>query len=154
MAASGKGEMITVGWCEWIAFPDLGIYEIKAKIDTGARSSVLHATNLRSFRNKGAPWVRFEVQPLQGKSSTFAQCEAPVRDHREIRNANGEMELRVVVEVAVAIAEKQWPIEVTLANRGHKRFRALLGRTALSGNALIDPSRSFVAGKLAAVAPE
>lgn len=146
MGVRTADELIMVGWREWIALPDLGIEQIKAKIDTGARTSSLHATNLRSFRNKGAPWVRFEVQSLQGKSSPFTRCEAPVRDHREIINADGEVDLRVVVQVTLAIADRQWPIEVTLTNRRNKRFRMLLGRTALSGKAVVDPRRSFVVG--------
>jgi hypothetical protein len=146
-----KNELITIGWREWVALPELGIEEIKAKIDTGVRTSALHAMNLRSFRSKGAPWARFEIQPLQGKSSPFTQCEAPVRDHREILNADGEPELRIVVEIEIVIAKKHWPIEVTLTDRREKRFRLLLGRTAISGKALVDPRRSFVAGKSAAV---
>ena len=144
--AGGDDDRLVLGWREWISLPDLGIDELKAKIDTGARTSALHATNLRSFRKKGKPWARFDVQPMQGKSSVVVRCEAPVRDHREIRNSSGLVDMRVVIETTLLIGERDWPIEVTLTNRRDMRFRMLLGRTALSGNALVDPRRSFLAG--------
>lgn len=147
MSAAAKEEKIVVGWREWIALPQLGIDRLKAKIDTGARTSALHAINLRSFRRGGKPWARFDVQPEQGRSGRLVRCEAPVRDHREIRNSSGNVDLRVVVETDICIGDALWPIEVTLTNRRDMRFRMLLGRTALGGKALVDPRRSFVTGK-------
>jgi len=145
MAPDSDDDRLIIGWREWASLPDLGIYEIKAKVDTGARTSALHATNLHSFRKQGKPWARFDVQPMQEKTSVVVRCEAPVRDHREIKNSSGNVDLRVVIETTLAFGELQWPIEVTLTNRRDMRFRMLLGRTALSGRALVDPRKSFLA---------
>lgn len=139
--------LITVGWREWVGLPELGIAEINAKVDTGARTSVLHALNLHSFRRNGEPWARFDVFPIQDKSVPVVRCEAPVRDHREVKNSKGHKDLRVVVETSLSIAGQQWPIEVTLTNRRDMRFRMLLGRTALRGKILVDPDGSFLANK-------
>lgn len=147
MTAKNADESLILGWREWVALPSLGIDSIKAKIDTGARTSSLHAINLHSFRHKGAPWARFDVKPLQGNDGPLMTCEAPVSDHREIRNSSGNKHMRVVVETSIEVAGLAWPIEVTLTNRTDMRFRMLLGRTALSGQALVDPRRSFMAGK-------
>ena len=135
------------GWREWIELPDFGITGVKAKIDTGARTSALHALNLHSIRRNGKPWARFDVQPLQKKNSATVRCEAPVIDHREVRNSGGQVEHRVVIETTIAIGGEAWPIEVTLTNRSDMRFRMLLGRTALRGRGLVNPSRSFVSSK-------
>jgi hypothetical protein len=145
--AVDKADLFVVGWREWIALPQFGIDRLKAKIDTGARTSSLHATNLHSFRRDGQPWARFEVQPNQSKASEFVLCEAPVTDHREIKYATGRVELRVVVQVVIGLETRKWPIEVTLTDRRDMRFRMLLGRTALSRRVLVDPRRSYVTGK-------
>ena len=142
-----KQPELIVGWREWVALPDLGIDAVKAKIDTGARTSALHAINLRAIRRHGKPWARFEVLPLQGKKSPAIQCEAPVRDYREVRSSSGNTDMRVVIETLLEIAGQKWPVEVTLTNRSDMRFRMLLGRTALRGKALVDPRRSFLTGK-------
>lgn len=144
MSLDGDDDRLIIGWREWLSLPDIGIHEIKAKVDTGARTSALHATNLHSFRKGGKPWARFDVQPMQGNSSVVVRCEAPVRDHREIKNSSGNVDLRVVIETTLAFGDLQWPIEVTLTNRRDMRFRMLLGRTALSGRALVDPRKSFL----------
>ena len=122
MTAKKAHDALILGWREWVALPGLGIDSIKAKIDTGARTSSLHALNLRSFRHKGAPWARFDVMPLQGNDSPLLSCEAPVSDHREIRNSSGNTDMRVVVEMSIAVAGHEWPIEVTLTNRRDMRF--------------------------------
>ena len=145
MSSASDDDRLIIGWREWVGLPDLGIHQLKAKVDTGARTSALHATNLHSFRKKGEPWARFDVQPVQGRSSVVVRCEAPVSDHREIKNSSGNVDLRVVVETTLVIGEHEWPIEVTLTNRRDMRFRMLLGRTALSGKALVDPRKSFLA---------
>ena len=147
MTAENADAALILGWREWVALPSLGIESIKAKVDTGARTSSLHALNLRSFRDKGAPWARFDVMPLQSNESPVLACQAPVCDHREIRKSNGNTDMRVVVAMSIEVAGNEWPLEVTLTNRRDMRFRMLLGRTALSGHALVDPRRSFMTGK-------
>lgn len=144
---SAKKELLVFGWREWVALPELKVERIKAKIDTGARTSALHATNLHSFHRKGAPWARFDVQLLQQRSTPTVRCEAPVIDHREVRNSGGQIEHRVVVETLMAIGGDEWPIELTLTNRRDMRFRMLLGRTALRGRGIVNPGRSYLLGK-------
>lgn len=145
--SSDPDRLITVGWREWVGLPELGIAEINAKVDTGARTSALHALNLHSFRRNGEAWARFDVLPIQEKPVPIVRCEAPVRDHREVKTSSGNSELRVVVETSLSIAGRQWPIEVTLTNRRDMQFRMLLGRTALRGKVLVDPDGSFIANK-------
>lgn len=147
MTTKQKPQPLVVGWREWVSLPDLGIDKIKAKVDTGARTSALHAINLRAFRRGGEHWARFEVLPMQGKGGPTIRCEAPVRDHREVRSSSGNTDMRVVIETTLEVAGQKWPIEVTLTNRRDMRFRMLLGRTALRGKALVDPRRSFMTGK-------
>ena len=142
-----RRELLVFGWREWVALPKLGIEQIKVKVDTGARTSALHVNNLRSFRRSGKPWARFDVQTLQQRSSPIVRCEAPVIDHREVRNSGGQIEDRVVVETLISVQGQEWPIELTLTNRRDMRFRMLLGRTALRGRAVVNPGRSYLLGK-------
>lgn len=145
-ASRGK-DLLVVGWREWVDLPLLGAGRIKAKIDTGARTSALHVTNLHSMHRKGEPWARFDVQPLQLRSTPTVRCEAPVVDHREVRNSGGQIEHRIVVQTLLSVSGQQWPIELTLTDRRDMRFRMLLGRTALSGHAIVNPGKSFLLGK-------
>lgn len=136
-----------LGWREWIGFPELGIPQIKAKVDTGARTSCLHAFLVEPFEKEGAQWVRFDIHPIQGDTSESIRCEALVRDQRVIRDSGGHEELRYVIETTISIGETCLSIEVTLTDRDSMRFRALLGRTAIRGNFLVDPRRSYISGK-------
>ncbi len=139
-------DMLRIGWREWVRLADLGVAAIKAKIDTGARTSVLHAFAIEPFRRAGALWVRFEVQPMQRSGTLRIKCEAPAIDERAVRNSGGQVERRYIIETHVALGDRSWPIELALANRDQMGFRMLLGRTALEGRALIEPGRSFLAG--------
>ncbi|HEU5482676.1 MAG TPA: ATP-dependent zinc protease [Sphingomicrobium sp.] len=143
MSDSESG-LIVVGWREWASLPELGIKRIKAKIDTGARTSALHAFHLEPYQRDGREWVRFKIHPKQRRTDVEAVCEAPVSDRRVVSDSGGHREERYVIETAVELPGLCWRMEVTLTSRDDMRFRMLIGRTALKGRMLIDPSRSYL----------
>lgn len=134
------------GWREWVALPDLGVPAIKAKLDTGARTSALHAERIQRFTERGEPWVRFVVHPLQGTVRPEFECTAPLVDHRKVTNSGGASELRLVISSCLEIGGESWPIEVTLTSRRSMIFRMLLGRSAIAGKGFVDPAHSFACG--------
>lgn len=136
-----------LGWREWIGFPALGIPRVKAKVDTGARTSCLHAFLVETFERDGRPWVHFDMHPLQGDTDTVIRCESPLLEQRIIRDSGGHEEMRYVIETDVIIGENCERIEVTLTDRDNMKFRALLGRSAICGKYLVDCKRSYVQGK-------
>ncbi|MGI9415834.1 MAG: ATP-dependent zinc protease family protein [Hyphomicrobiales bacterium] len=140
-----RASRLVVGWREWIALPELGIDAIKVKVDTGARTSALHAFRIKTFDQDGQRRVRFQVHPLQRRKRPSIECEADVIDERRVTSSNGQKELRLVIRTPVEIAGRTWPIELTLTNRDEMSFRMLLGRQAVRGRAVIDPGRSFCA---------
>jgi hypothetical protein len=133
-----------LGWREWIGFPDIGIDQIKAKVDTGARTSCLHAFMVEPFERDGAPWVRFDIHPSQTDNSKVIRCEAPVLDQRVVRDSGGHEELRYVIATTMTVGPHQHQVEVTLSDRDTMKFRVLLGRTAIQGLFVVDPSRSYL----------
>lgn len=133
-----------IGWREWVALPQLGVARIKAKIDTGARTSALHAWNIEPFERDGTPWVRFSLHPLQRNNHIVIPCEAAVIDQRAVRNTGGKAEMRYVIRTGVTLGNVSWPIEVTLTNRDKMGFRLLLGRAAVKNRFLIHAGRSFL----------
>jgi hypothetical protein len=137
-----------IGWREWVAFPDLGIYEIKAKIDTGARSSALHAYDIEVYHTKnGKLRAKFSVHPIQKDNRKIIQCHADVIGHRYVKSSSGQKELRTTIATNLQMGEDSWPIELTLTNRDSMGFRLLIGRTALRRRRiLVDPQRSFFLG--------
>ncbi|MCE2435478.1 MAG: ATP-dependent zinc protease [Candidatus Latescibacteria bacterium] len=135
-----------IGWREWVALPDFNVDAIKAKIDTGARSSALHAFNLKRFRRRGKRMVRFEIHPIQRTSRQAVEVEAEVIEDRMVRSSNGKVERRPVIRTSVRMYNRDWEIELTLTSRDEMGFRMLLGRHALRGQFLIDPGRSLRAG--------
>lgn len=138
--------MITVGWREWVALPDLDVPVIKAKIDTGARTSSLHVESLEPFDRDGRRWVRFTVAPLQETTDVVLVREAPVVDRRRVTNSGGVGEERYVIRTPLRVSAESWPVEITLTSRESMTFRMLLGRTALRGRVLVDPRRSYLTG--------
>jgi hypothetical protein len=139
-------QSLKIGWREWVTLPELGVRAIKAKIDTGARTSALHAYRIEPFRRAGALWLRFELHPLQRSEALKVVCEARAVDERMVRNSGGGVERRYIIKTSLKLGEEIWPIELALANRDQMGFRMLLGRTALQGRALIEPGRSYLLG--------
>ncbi|AXI42232.1 30S ribosomal protein S6--L-glutamate ligase [Sulfitobacter sp. SK011] len=125
-------DKLTFGWEEWIALPDLGLPAIKAKVDTGARTSALHAHDIEVFGPPAKPKVRFNVHPIAGRDDISITCSAPLIDRREVTSSNGESEQRFVISTTLCVAGQSWPIDVTLTNRAGLSSRMLLGRQALS----------------------
>jgi hypothetical protein len=140
-----KRDLPTIGWREWLTLPDLGIVAVKAKIDTGARTSAIHAFDLKTFYLEGKHMVRFKVHPYQRDSHTTVSSEAEILDEREVRNSGGHAELRLTIVTSVVIGENHvWPIELTLTNRDVMGFRMLLGRQAVRDRFLVDPGKSYL----------
>ncbi|PWE17736.1 30S ribosomal protein S6--L-glutamate ligase [Marinicauda salina] len=137
-----------LGWEEWAAFPGLGLPAIKAKVDTGARTSALHAVSIEPFGREDAPQVRFVMHPIPDQPEVEVVCAAPAVDRREVTSSNGETELRWVIEARVKIGEREWPIEVTLTNRETMQYRMLLGRTAILDDMVVSPTTSCAQGEL------
>lgn len=134
----------TIGWREWVALPDLDITSVKAKVDTGARSSSLHAFNVEIVKRKKRTMVRFSVHPIQGDTRETVHCEAELVDERWVRSSNGKRELRPTIRTSVSFGGDAWPIDLTLTSRDLMGFRMLLGREAVRRRFLVDAGRSFL----------
>lgn len=132
-----------MGWREWCGLPTLGIPLIKAKIDTGAHTSAVHAFDIEPFHRAGKLWVKFFIHPVQGNDQIIVPCTARVVDQRAVMSSNGHKEHRYVIETPLQMGAQCWPIELTLSNRDPLRFRILLGRAALRGRVMIDPTHSY-----------
>ncbi len=138
-----KPTRTVIGWREWVGLPDLGLSQIKAKVDTGARTSTLHAYDVTPFTKDNAQYVRFKVHPIQRKKEPEFECTAVVIDQRHITNSGGKPSERYVIRTTLWLGEKRWPIELTLTNRDEMGFRLLLGRQAVRRRYVVDPGRSF-----------
>ncbi len=136
-----------VGWREWVTLPGAGVPWIKAKLDTGARSSALHAFDIEEFERDGAAWVRFGIHPWQDTDGDAATVELPVHDRRVIRSSTGHTQERLVVLMDVVLLGRTVTAEVTLTKRDEMGFRMLIGREALRNGFLVDAGRSFVGGR-------
>lgn len=136
-----------IGWREWVHLPDLldGGW-IKVKVDTGARTSALHAWDVEHLERDGTAWVRFSLHPRQHDDDHVVEAEAPLVEEREVRSSNGEVEVRPVVETTLALGDQRYAIELTLTKRDQMGFRMLLGRTGMARHALVDPGRSYLLG--------
>lgn len=138
-------ERSIIGWREWLALPDLGIRQIKAKIDTGARSSALHVVWQQRYEAEGEAWVRFAVES-DGPGSHRVECVSRVVDERNVTDSGGHTTRRPFVRTRVQVGAASWPIEINLTDRRHMLFPMLLGRTAMAGRLLVDPAASFMLG--------
>ena len=142
-----RQRLLVIGWREWITLSGLACpTPIKAKIDTGAATSAMHASKLERFEVDGHPWVRFTVRPHQRRAAEAMRVAAPVIDERRVRSSNGKSELRPVIETEISLGERAWNVEFTLTRRNAMGFRILLGRRALRRRAVVDVSSSYRLG--------
>lgn len=139
-------EKQVVGWREWVEFPDLGMGKIKAKIDTGARSSSIHAFDIETYWRGEEHWVSFKVHPLQHSDEQVVSCTAPIKDYRSITDSGGHKTMRYIIETTLGIGPDRFLAELSLFDRSDMLFRLLVGRTALKGRYLVDPARSYCLG--------
>ena len=138
---------LVVGWREWVVMAGLDCpTPIKAKIDTGAATSALHASKLERIERDGEPWVEFTLRPHQRTPSGSQRVQAPMIDERRVRSSSGKSELQPVIETIIAIGDRRWAVQFTLTRRDAMGFRMLLGRRALRERAIVDVSRSHAAG--------
>lgn len=138
---------VIIGNQEWCAFPELNIPAVKARVDSGAKTSSLHAFNIKTFNKNGQDWVGFDIHPIQKDKKTNIYCEAPLIDKRFVKSSNGKSKRRFVIMANLRLGDMNWPIELTLANRDSMGYRMLLGREAMNGRLMIDPDESFLLGQ-------
>jgi len=136
-----------VGWREWVSLPAIGVPWIKAKLDTGARTSALHAYDLEEFVRDGREWVRFRVRPWQESTEDEVVVERPVHDRRRVRSSSGHVEERVVVQLPLVLMGRELRAEFTLSNRDEMGFRMLVGRQALRRGFVVSSGESFLGGR-------
>ncbi|MFK7768404.1 MAG: ATP-dependent zinc protease [Mariniblastus sp.] len=136
-----------IGWREWVKLPELGVNWIKVKVDTGARSSAIHAFDLEEFNKGNDKWVRFKVFTAQRSEKKVVETEAKILEYRSVRNSGGIAEMRPVIITTMKLLDMDWEIELTLANRDGMGFRMLLGRQAVRRNLVIDPGGSYYSRK-------
>ena len=138
---------LLIGACEWVALPDLGIGPLRARVDTGARSCALHATDQERFEREGKEWVRFVVHLGFDGTRRQQQCAAPLVGLRRVKNTSGEIEERFTIHTPILIGSHQWSVDITLTNRERMRYRMLLGRQAMKHHAVVYPAHTFLQGK-------
>jgi len=138
-----------IGWEEWVGYPELGLPCIKAKIDTGARTSALHAFDAEIFDNDGAAYLRFKIHPLARNRKLTRICEAPLVGERFVTSSNGQKEKRYIIKTRLVIGEQSFETEITLTKRYGMSFRMLMGRNSLKqGRLIVDPARACLLGKI------
>ena len=135
------------GWREWVSLPSIGVGSIKAKLDTGARTSALHAFNIETYWSDGELWARFFVHPYQKNDAREIACDARIEDIRIVSNPGGRRQRRLVIRTDVRLGDETWPIDLSLTDRDEMGFRLLIGRTAMHGNLIVDPDHSYLLGK-------
>jgi hypothetical protein len=146
-ASEPDSSRVVVGWREWVALPQAGVDWVKAKIDTGARSSAIHAFDLETLERDGQEWVRFSIHPWQRSDEDHVELCLPVLDRREVRSSNGQTEQRYAVALDVTLAGRTITTVMTLSNRDEMGFRMLIGREALERGFLVDSAISYAGGK-------
>ncbi|MDH3609847.1 MAG: ATP-dependent zinc protease [Gammaproteobacteria bacterium] len=144
---SKKIDLSVIGWREWVALPDLKIDQIKCKVDTGAKTSALHAYFIEPLKKSGCEYVRFGMHPVQKNSDTEVICTSKVHDQREITDSGGHREKRYVILTTIKLGQHNWQAEVTLTDRETMLFRMLLGRDAIKNQFIVNPTRSYLIGK-------
>lgn len=147
MTSRNVSKLEVIGWREWVSLPALGIEFIKAKVDTGARSSSLHAFEIKKFKRDGESWVRFRIHPVQRNTDYEIEVEAKLLEYRTVRSSSGNAESRPVILTEVEMLGTSRVIELTLANRDQMGFRMLLGREAIRTKYAVDAGQSFYGGK-------
>ena len=140
-------ELKTLGWREWVRIPDLGIRRIKAKLDTGAKSSCIHAFDVEILDSENEACVRFKIAPRQRNEETLVQVEAPLLEYRQVRSSTGHNTNRPVIRTSIRLAGQRFEIDLTLVDRSEMGFRMLLGRDALRERFVVDPARSYASRK-------
>lgn len=135
-----------IGWREWISLPELGVKKIKAKVDTGARTSALHASDIKIIKKHGKKWAQFTFHPLQ-HNRKIVKTAAPLVEFRTIKSSTGHRQERPVILTTLELMGQEWPIEITLTNRDMMGFRMLIGRQSIKKNFLVNAGRSFLALK-------
>ena len=143
----GENSRRIAGWREWVGLTGLGVESIKAKLDTGARTSAIHAFDVESYKRDGERRVRFFIHPLQKDDKLAVACDEAVADIRTVSNPGGRREKRYIIRTELSLGGEAWPIELSLTDRDEMGFRLLIGRTAMQGRLLIDPDHSFLLGK-------
>ncbi len=141
---SQTGAKLVIGWREWVQLPGLGVFETKAKVDTGADNSSLHAFGVERFERDGSEYVRFDVHPKQRSKKPVVHCEAPLVMEKKVRNPGGRSELRPVIRTTIVVAGIEIEALVNLTSRDEMGFRMLLGRRAVRGRFVVDPGRSYL----------
>jgi len=149
-----KRKILSVGWREWVALPALGIDTLKAKIDTGARTSALHAFALRPFKEGETEKICFDIHPLQHNTDLVVTCTADISDRRMVSDSGGHREMRYVIRTPMTLGQRTWSVEITLTERDSMQFRMLLGRRALRRRYLVDPGKSFIRSGLPETSPK
>jgi hypothetical protein len=142
-----KDTRLILGWREWASLPDLNVPAIKVKVDTGAKTSAIHAFDVERFKRNGNDFLRFGVHPLQKITNLLIECEARLIDERLVSDSGGHSEMRYVIETPLEICQHRWYVEFTMTNRDSMSFRVLLGRRAMENRAIVDPDASFLCGK-------
>ena len=136
-----------IGWREWVKLPDLGVPFLKVKVDTGARTSSLHAFDLTILKKRGSDYARFSIHTQQRKKKPSILVEAKIAEYRQVKSSNGQKELRPVIITSIELHGEKWPIELTLANRDDMGFRMLLGREGFKNKMLVDAGKSYYSEK-------
>lgn len=143
-----RKKLAVIGWREWLALPGLGIEKVKAKVDTGARTSALHAFALRPFKEGHQNKISFDIHPLQNNTDIVVNCVADIIDKRWVTDSGGHKEERYVISTRAVMGGIVWPIEITLTERDTMLFRMLLGRSAIRRRFVVNPARSFLMSKV------
>jgi len=147
MLEMNKDELPTIGWREWLSLPGIGVPGIKAKIDTGARTSCLHTHDYEVIERPEGSVVRFHLHPLTRNDKIELTCEAPLIDYKHVKDSGGHQENRPFIKTLAKIGNIEWELELSLSNREGMKFRMLLGRQALAERFIVNPAASYLVGK-------